>query len=337
MTAIGFSAQLQLPLRKSRRNRYQMVDIISPIATLSPSYTATSPTLNNWPLVRARLKTLSRLGIPVRGHGIFSPRRAYLPQWMGGHVRKCVLTGGYRGTTRPAGNLAQVWLRQIHNACTYTKGLVVCQDVATEAFTPSGYNLMGMIPKMFEVARAADPETPKFLNELLMMPVKNWSELFSLVDECMADGVAVQIHTDVRNDIIPIVDRLEEIGSRVRDRGLRFHVSEVQIACPPGLEMAIRHAEVHQSLFEAASRVEAECYIVWGDTDRHARLPRSIIDTHSSGFFDGASPIAIKPVFRTLLRHPDRTAYSGGHRHPCEECGGDPGCNRCLDKETNAS
>jgi len=334
MTAIGFSAQLQLPLRKPRRDRYQMVDILSPIATLSPSYTATSPALNNWPLVRARLRTLNRLGVPVRGHGIFSPRRAYLPQWMGGHVRKCALTGGYRDPVRATGRLTQAWLRQIHNACSYTKGLVVCQDVATEAFTPSGYNLMGIIPKMFEVARNADPDTPKFLNELLMMPLKNWSELFSLVDECMADGVAVQIHTDVRNDIAPIVDRLEAIGSQVRDRGLRFHVSEVQIACPPGLEMAIRHAEFHRLLFEAANRVEAECYIVWGDTDLHARLPRSTISTHSSGFYDGAT---IKPVFRTLLGHPARTPYSGGHRRPCEKCGGDPGCNRCLDQTPNAS
>jgi hypothetical protein len=230
---------------------------------------------------------------------------------MGGHVRHCALTGKYQDPIQAPANNRRAWLRQVHNACTYTKGLVVCQDVVTELFTPAGYNMVGILPELLEVARQADPKTPKFLNELLMMPDRNWGTLFDLIEKYPVEGIAIQIHADVRDDFSEISSRLKEIGSEVKDRGLRLHVSEVQIVCPPGEEMARLHAEVHLNLFELSHAAGAECYIVWGDNDNCARIPRTTISTYSSGFHDGKSPIALKPVFKALLWHPSRTLYPG--------------------------
>jgi len=292
-----------------RRWRYQMVDIISTMGCLSPCYTAPSVSTNNWPLVRARLKTFQRLGIPVRGHGLLCPRRPYLPEWMGGTARRSNVWLGVLPRT-PSHDREKVWLQHIYNACEATRGLVVCQDVFSQVFGPAGFKPIALAREAFQVARVADPTTPKFVNEVLTIPDRNWDVLFSRLPDFQPDGVSVQIHADIDADFDAIARRLQSIGEKVAQAGLRFHVSEVQIPIRPhSPELLSRQSTAHQLLFDAAIAARAECYIIWGDNDRVARIPRTTERTNSSGFYDSKLPIAIKPALAALLAHPQRGRY----------------------------
>jgi hypothetical protein len=289
-----------------------MVDIVSPIGFLSPCYTAPSPTTNNWPLVRTRLKTLNRLGIAVRGHGLLCPRRPYLPTWMGGVARHSNVWQDKLHSYPTVSNREQTWLNQVKNACHYTKGLVVCQDVCSQVFGPAGFKPITLVPDLFAIAREVDPTTPKFINEVLTIPDKSWDVFASRLDTFRPDGLSVQVHANLDSDFNQIAVKLRRIGDLAQLAGLRFQVSEVQIPAPDkSFDSFTKQAIAHQILFEAACDVDAECYIVWGDHDLVAGIPITNEKTLSSGFRDDKLPVSVKPSMAALLSHARRRPYRG--------------------------
>ena len=134
----------------------------------------------------------------------------------------------------------------ITDVITRYKGRLVSWDVVNEAFEDNSGRLrdtvfrrkMGddYIARLFEYARAADPDVLLFYNDYgTIWDTRKREAMFAMIDDFIArdipiDGVGLQVHITYE---FPSLSEIETTMAGVVERGLKLHLSELDVRVNP--------------------------------------------------------------------------------------------------------
>lgn len=204
------------------------------------------------------------------------------------------------------------------------RGRIAQWDVVNEALPDSGSGLRDTpwlrwigpdyLDLAFQFAHEADPDALLFYNDYDPANTGEKSDrIFDLVAAMQARGVPIhgvglQFHVYVPVDRAAVDAQIQ----RARDLGLRYAMTEVDVALPLPVTDALLHQQSVQmgTLLAACVAEPATCttFVLWGFTDRHSWIPSFLPGLGAATPLD--ERLAPKPAWQAL-RHaldPDEPA-----------------------------
>lgn len=228
----------------------------------------------NWSKIDAIVDYAIANGINVHGHALVWHES--MPDWL----------KNYTGTNA---EFEQEVKNYITAVLTRYKGKITSWDVVNEGINDTNGGLretvykqkMGddYIAKCFQFARDADPNVLLFYNDYSVTTNQTkQNAIFSLVDNLKSkniiDGVGFQMHIQYNS---PTVSQMKTAFDKVVDRGLKLHVSELDIRVNPNkdittfteeraLAQKTKVKEVVQ-LYNAMPKISKYAITMWGMKD----------------------------------------------------------------------
>ena len=191
----------------------------------------TGPASYNWTGSDALVNYAEANGMQVHGHALVWHNAT--PSWI----------ENYSGDDEAFEQLIEEYITDV---VTRYKGRIVSWDVVNEAFEDNTGRLrnsvfrikMGddYIARLFQYARAADPDALLFYNDYGTIWDRQKREaMFAMVDDLLArgipiDGIGLQVH--ITYDF-PSLNEIEATMAGVVERGLKLHLSELDVRVNP--------------------------------------------------------------------------------------------------------
>ncbi|NEQ53472.1 MAG: endo-1,4-beta-xylanase [Leptolyngbya sp. SIO3F4] len=194
------------------------------------------------------------------------------------------------------------------------RGRISAWDVVNEAIDDLGHprtsvwkKIENFIPKCFQWAHEADPDTELLYLDYRIHTVGRWKAIAKMVRELKSagipiHGVGMQLHHNVMRSLAISNLRLEGAIRDLKTLGVNVHLCEITVGLDPKVQALPQsvgyklHAQAYRQIAQAALKGGASSMTIWNPYDKHIKY---VLRKAIPGIFDEV--YQAKPAYHALV------------------------------------